>query len=351
VNGVLLRLVIVAAVVAGCADSSERDPVVVPATASGPPASEPSLELAPTGAPDGVGDGPAPPNARRPMLGSDLDQDAILAHLAEARVVVLEPVGTSSVVFRARLDAPIQAALKPASMVHPKGELAEVAAYRLARLLELDDVPPVVSRRFHMDEVRARLHPRFADRWPEIERWVRWDGEGRARFAVIYWIPQMRDLEIDTPAGLGRLRRWLRQGQRFPYAETWLVRDASTMIAFDYLVANWDRWSGGNAQGSIEPRRLFIRDHNAAFVAPLQASVHARVEEHLRRVERFSRGFVERVRALDEASLTRELALDGGESALNDLQRRELLARRRRLVAYVDALIGAYGESEVLCFE
>ena len=40
------------------------------------------------------------------------------------------------------------------------------------------------------------------------------------------------------------------------------------MIVFDYLTANWDRWSGGNvAEDSANGKLLFV-DNDGAFYDP-----------------------------------------------------------------------------------
>jgi len=287
------------------------------------------------------------------MLGARLDQDRIVEIIREARVVRFKPIGTSSIVYEMLLDGEVHGAFKPRTVQHPRGHLAEIAAYRLARLLGLDNVPPAVTRRVSAESLHARLHPDFDDSWPDIVEGTLWDDDGRVTGAAIYWVPNMRGLGVERR---GRMRRWSRQlSQRgaVPDDARPLHADLSTTVALDYLIGNWDRWSGSNAQGLPDGSRLFVRDHNVAFAAPLNEQVHERVLRSLLRTEKFSRSFVRNLLRMTEPRLRAELALDPGsarEPLLVNAQIRAVMERRRTLISYVASLTDMYGEDRVLVF-
>jgi hypothetical protein len=149
------------------------------------------------------------------------------------------------------------------------------------------------------------------------------------------------------------MERWtarLKQGGYVPARETSLYRDISTTLAFDYLIGNWDRWSGGNAQGVPSGERLFIRDHNAAFTPLFGLDRYARLAGFLERSEKFSRALVERLGDLDESALRRELIGDGGPLPLNEEQIQGVVDRRRELLSYFTMLVEQYGAERVLVF-
>jgi len=126
------------------------------------------------------------------------------------------------------------------------------------------------------------------------------------------------------------------------------------VVAFDYLIGNWDRWSGANAQGVPSGERLFVRDHNVAFYAPLPAHFHQRILDKLLATERFSRSTIEAIDALDEGAIRTELANDPSsarEPILTDRQIADVLDRREALRSHVGALIDRFGVDRVLCFE
>jgi len=290
--------------------------------------------------------------ARRPFVGAELDQDVILRYLGAARPVRFKPVGSTSIVYEMVLDGPINAAFKPASRHRPGGAVAEVAAYRIARLLGMDNVPPAVMRTIRRDDIQSRLHPDFADDWDEIADWTIWDENGACSGAAIYWVPEMRSLGLERDSRMRRWSRRLRQEvARIDPDEQALHGDLSRLLVLDYLVGNWDRWSGGNAQGLPDGTRLITRDHDMSFTSPLSANLHARVFDHLRRTEKFPRDFVQKLLQMNEAALRTELARDPGAPAgltLDDTQIAGVMDRRQAVISYVVALIDEYGEERVL---
>ena len=199
-------------------------------------------------------------------------------------------VGTSSIVFRLDLEGPIDAAFRPESRLHPRGHLAEIAAFRLARSLGLDNVAPVVPRSLPLAELGRLVRAADPIAWEEVESDLVPRG-GQLSGAVIYWIPTLRELGFDTPSGVERFTSWLAQDTEQP-PDAALAAEISDMLAFDYLIGNVDRFSGANLQGDADARQLFLRDHNLAFREPFRALQHRRVVARLKRAQRFSRRFV-----------------------------------------------------------
>lgn len=290
--------------------------------------------------------------AQEPLFaGSGPSLAAILQALREAKVLSARPVGTTSAVFKLDLEGPIDAAFRPESRYNPRGVSAELAAFRLARRLELDNVAPVVPRSFPLSTLVRLLGSAYPDALEALEKELI-PRHGQVLGAAIYWIPELRELGLDTPPGMERFTRWLAQGSELP-AQRELAAQISSMLAFDYLIANCDRFSGANAQGDAGAQRLFLRDHNLAFLDPFRASQHRRALARLKRTQRFSRSFVAALKALPEDDLSGVLAdpLDPPElRVMSEGQVQGIKDRRRALLSYVAALIDSYGESNVLTF-
>jgi hypothetical protein len=263
------------------------------------------------------------------------------------------PVGSTSVVYRVRLEGGAVIAFRPAQRSRPRGHLAELAAYRLARALGMENVPPVVLRTEALGRIDRLLDARFEEK----HRLLRPKILARGRDVVgaaIHWVEDLTPSKLDKPE---QRERWLEaltvRGPDGGFARP-LLRDLSQMVSFDYLIGNWDRMSGGNLQTNASGERVIVRDHNLAFDAPLLSRHEAPLLERLNRVERFSRSFVERLRALDRGTLERALATDPAESVtrvLDDAQLRGIDARRKVILARVDALSSEHGEKRVLAFE
>jgi hypothetical protein len=236
-----------------------------------------------------------------------------------------------------RLAGDVDAAFKPRSITHSDAYRAEIAAYRLNRLLGLDRVPPAISR-----VVPAALLHLSAETPVTIER------DQSVRGAAIYWVPVLRDSRIDQDRERSRWSAWLRQGNAIPPDQSARAEEISTLVAFDVLTGNWDRWSGQNVPMDAAGH-LIYRDNNGAFSEPFGDRMLAGVMRHLRLVQKFSRGVITRARAMTDASVRAEMALDpdAAHPPLTPVQITSLLRRRDALVSYCDELVRRYGESAV----
>ncbi len=290
--------------------------------------------------------------------------DELLRAVARDTPRQFKPVGTTSVVFRMQMRSDHTAAFKPRNRQHSSGYLKEVAAYRVGWMLGLDNIAPAVIRRVSLGEIRDRLHPRYDDEqtFDDLRQAMRSDSQG-VPGAAIYWVPDMHSQRLERGENLEIWRRWLTQGEAIPEDRIPIARDLSTMMLFDYLIANWDRFSGGNMQGLIRdddhregPRgdRLFLRDHDLAFPSPLPEDVHERLLTHMRYAQKFSRAFVGRLQRLDRAALDAALSAEpthAEDPLLGPEQIGGVMERRRTLLSYVGALIDEFGEEAVLCFD
>jgi hypothetical protein len=250
-------------------------------------------------------------------------------------------------------------AFKPRTRTHRDGWQREIAAYRIARLLGLTNVPPATARRIPAREIRERLQSDYAgpDTWRELYGVLVPEPNDEVPGAAIYWVPDMSDLGLDRGRELARWKTELTQaGPGCAEDRRALCRDLSNMLAFDYLIANWDRFSGGNVQGitTSEGPRVVVRDHDVALASSIPSEIHDRVRERLGWTERFSRGLVDSVRRLDRAAIVRALETEPEHATsplLSDAAIDALLERRETLLSYVGSLVDRYGDEAVLGFE
>ena len=169
----------------------------------------------------------------------------------------------------------------------------EEAAYQLSRLLNMDQVPPVVRR---VVDGRAGT----------LQIWV--------------YNAVMEDERIEAR-------------MRAPDPLMW-DRQAQLMYLFDAVVGNDDR----TQQNILIDKnwRLWLVDHTRAFYDGAEST-------SLSQVNLVERGFWDGLQSLDQALLSRALG-DG----LTASEIASVLERRDRVVAYVQALIDARGEEAVL---
>ncbi len=283
------------------------------------------------------------------FVGTSVEQDEILEVISSAISRSFKPVGHSSVVLRMRTVARVTAALKVRSHDLQHGYQREIAAYRISRLLGLDNVPPAVYRRATWKEIEQKFHKDKLNRRGSIRRAVLWDEDGSAPGAAVYWIKGLKSVGLENEA---KWRSWLQDGE-IPAGKAALARDLSTMVVFDFLVGNWDRFSGGNLPTDASQQRAFLRDNDRSFSTPLPERRYEKLLDSLTRTERFSRAMVRHLVALDEASIRAELARDPSHEAdplLSNAQISDVLDRRATILSYIAALIEERGEDEVLFF-
>ena len=291
----------------------------------------------------------AEPSPLPRFVGTDVEQDEILEVISSAESRSFKPVGHSSVVLRMRTVARVTAALRVRTHEIPDGYRHEIAAYRIGRLLGLDNVPPAVYRRATWKEINQRFHEDMLDRRGAIRRAVSWDEDGSAPGAAVYWIKGLRSVGLENQASW---QSWL-QGGEIPRGKAALARDLSTMTVFDLLIGNWDRFSGGNLPTDRERQRAFLRDNDRAFSTPLLQGRYEKLLEGLTGTKRFSKDLVLHLAALDEASIRNELARDPSQRStplLSDAQIADVLNRRSAILSYISALIEEHGEPDVLFF-
>jgi hypothetical protein len=168
---------------------------------------------------------PAPEAGKCSLVwaGHEPEIEQLLAHGKVAKLDAV-PIGVTKP-QRATLEgSPMRFAWKPLTPGYSKGFMesykAEIAAYKLDRLLELNMVPPIVERNMN--------------------------GKNGA---AVYWVENVRPWSVEKPP----------QGPE----PSWSLQ-LTRMKMFDLLIANIDRNQGNLIYDS--DWHLFLIDHSRAFI-------------------------------------------------------------------------------------
>lgn len=280
----------------------------------------------------------------------------LLAPLGDGTVTKIKlNRGGTSLSLRLDFSNGTRAAFKPEQTFPQSDPRREIAAYRIDRLLGINHVAPAKAIAIPYQELVDAAEPNM--RTYVAERLQ----EAIVRGGIVYgevqlWIPEIKlaafgRQRIDEQAGKDLWRTWLLVGSTIPPEHRSLCAQLSTLLVFDTLIDNADRWSGANTMMSPDASVLYFMDNTLSF------SVHRFGHEipntALRRIQVFSRSLIDRLRGLTYEAIER--ALDTGDDKrlgplLSVEAMRAIIARRDNILVHVDRLIAQHGEEAVLAF-
>lgn len=283
----------------------------------------------------------------------DAGHGANVDAFARATVLGGKSIGHTSVVFKLKLSGGLAAAYKPHSKRGGRRYRGELGAYRLARALGLENVPLVVPRSVDRGAMLTALGG------PATQAGKLFDDEavaskaGQVDGVLIPWIERLEFLPLESPEWRPRWQGWLAKGSRITDADRPLAAQVSTLVAFDYVTGNWDRWSGGNVGFSPASNTVLFIDNDGAFFDPAPPPALGAQKALLLRVHRFSKRFVAALRPLDAAKLAEIFGDDPGDHAplFGAKNVAAVDERRNTVVRVVDERIASDGEAEALSFE
>lgn len=323
----------------GCGHAAAERPPAVQASPHTPPA--PESAAVPFSA-------PAPTPAAAAGEGPPAEPIGVLADAyATAAPISAKSIGHTSYVLKVTLEGGIAAAYKPASTL-PLGRTryrSEIAAYRLAHALGLENVPRAIPRAFSA----MAIHEAFSTPKGAADFALKAivDPGGLVHGALMPWIKEYRILPLEEPSWRAKWESWLMNPDtQVPDDKKSLAASISTMLVFDYVTANWDRWSGGNVARSGDDGPLLFVDNDGAFYShPDRSSLLGQLAR-IRKVVRFSRSFVSALRALDRAKIRVALGEETPDvPLLSDSIVIDVDTRLRTALAVIDACVARRGDA------
>jgi hypothetical protein len=273
--------------------------------------------------------------------------DEVLRRLCQQPIASLQVNRQGTTIkFKAVMADGTKASLRPAQPNDAGYHRADVAAYLLARALGLGTVAPACLRTVTREQLLgADGAQRIAD---HLTRDVTWSADGKTvEASVVLWVDHVRSAELERDQAAWRpLLAQASALAEAPEALRHHAAEGSRLVAWDFLIANWDRWSGSNTFRIGKDGPYVWLDNAAGFGHYSAASKH-RNESQLAPVERFSRAFVRALRVVTDEQLRRALAPAG----LSSRELKQLYERRDALLHHVDALVAKHGAERVLCFD
>ncbi len=276
-----------------------------------------------------------------------MDEELLLHRLRHAEIKSVHfSRGGSSLVLRIEFIDGSRAAFKP-QQIHPQSvPRKEAAAYQLSKKLGLSAVPPTVMRALSRNELLSRLDAESQWLRTRLLREAIFDEHGVTVGSMMYWVPGLVDLGLDSDAAILSWTRELSQSGQLTEDRSELLGQLSTLLLFDVIQNNSDRFSGGNILGSRDGRTMFFIDN--AFGFQTDPRGHLRAVQYLSRCQKFSRRLWTALQLLSDEELAFSDPLTGPLLSHDEVS--ALRSRRDRVVRYLGRLIDSHGTEAVLAF-
>lgn len=244
----------------------------------------------------------------------------------DEHVARVKSIGHTSVVLRLDMREGHKWVFKPRSKKGFFRYKGEIAAFRLGLMLGIgDNVPKAYVAHFNRSELIGHADERAAK---VIGEEVVFGEHDVVEGAKMPWIDDYAVVALENEPLSSRWRRWLKKDGAIPDDEKDLAREISTMILFDFVTGNWDRWSGANVATS-KGKLLYVDNDGAFFETPPKEGL-ARNKRYLEGVDRFSKGFVDKLRAL-----TAESVASAMRAVLSDKAIEAMFGRRDEALAMI----------------
>lgn len=305
--------------------------------------------------------------------------------ITEADCDEIAPLGGgSTLTFKLRKDGANIAALKPHQTRLQSNYRSEIAAWRLCELLDCAfDVPwnrevKIEKSTFYKLFERSRSSKK-AEYRPQLKDIIWQDSDGKphvfatlkdwvakfTRFPIEYtalwkpWLRQTDFVESFPPLkdGLKPLRALSQTKDLYddilalaPSLDTKaLAAQISEVLTFDFLIGNWDRFSGVKTWWGVNCQfaddKIVSIDNGASF----PAYSNDKVRERFMMTERFSAHFIERLRILDKEETKKLLFPNATEHETKRFE--QFWSQRAAVLKRIDTLSELHGVERVLSFE
>ncbi|MCK9460745.1 MAG: hypothetical protein M0R80_13990 [Proteobacteria bacterium] len=283
--------------------------------------------------------------------GAGEDAAALVERLVASPLKGALPLSSRSLSVKVALESGDRAVWKPLRKTNRTARY-EVAFYRIAPLVGAERTPAAALRRLPL----ARLVGLLEVSHPESAQALRDEAlagaDGNVGGAIIEWISALGPQRFQGETGWRQLAAWIGPDGPSPGEEPTVVA-ASRMVVADYVLGNWDRFSGGNLFAEEGGGGLWLVDNNGSF-ARWSDRQRARMDGQLAACARFSASQLERLKALTagavRAALAGEEARGVVDRVLTDEEIALLLERRDAVLRRVQDEVGRRGAQAVVVF-
>ncbi len=317
-------------------------PVSADAAPVTPDASAPAEDVAAPVTPDAsvpvVADASAPASAEHVRSFRGRTEDEWIDAMANRPVVrVISRHVSTAIVYRVELEGGVEIGFKPERPGQEQWWRSEIASYRLARLLGIENrVPPVVGRRIALSQFG-----RFAARSNLIS-----GRDGMVNGSASVWMPDLHGEDLHRNPAHHEWVGWINPENTIPEANRERARQITELLVFDFLMGNYDRWNCCNIPID-EQGQLVFRDNDAGWQPRILLNVGGPSA-----IRRLPRSLYEGVQRATAEALRAEIERDprASDRLLPNDTYPAYTHRRQVLLDHLQRVIRRYGEERVFAW-
>ena len=202
----------------------------------------------------------------------------------------------------------------------------EVAYYILATLLNVKQTPVSTIRTFSAPKINTLLHKKYNTNAENFAKNSLLNSNHTITGAIIEWMDNIEPLNQNKTTDLTALSLLLKN------STSKIAQNASKMIALDFLLGNWDRFSGGNLFRIKNSNTLALIDQNNSF-SSLSKKQKAKITSYLKLIKYIPVEFINAVNSLNASIISSAVKPYNHPNAL--LTKKEILDvidRKNKLV-------------------
>jgi hypothetical protein len=287
----------------------------------------------------------------KPGEWGGVKDEKLLAHIQKSEIKYITfNRGGSTISLRLHFKDGSSAAFKPDQFHEATVPRYEIAAYRINRLLGFSRVPPATWRTITRKELFKKSKKMKYYNKKRILREVKFNKDGTINGEVSHWVPSIASIPLETLAWRSKWLSWLSPWDVLFKRQFIMAAQISNIILFDFIINNPDRFTGNNTLSTPNRKYLYFMDNTFSFYPNPKGSGMANI--YMRRVKRFSKTIISRLKALNETMIKKELAKIKNPpwTILTNREIKGVLKRRDYLMAHIVKTIAQYGWGKCVVF-
>ncbi|MBN2803748.1 MAG: hypothetical protein JXR91_11685 [Deltaproteobacteria bacterium] len=196
----------------------------------------------------------------------------------------------------------------------------EVAYYKIAHILDVKRVPVSVIGLLPLSKIKGFLSKKYPEFIDEFLKRVEFDSDNLIKGAFIEWIDNIEPLSKEKNDYISTI-------EILKSNDTQLQQSAYRMIVLDYILGNWDRFSGGNLFKIKDTNTLALIDQNNAF-SSLSEGQEEKLNRYINLVKTVPPDLLSKIKLLNKSKIKDAVMIEENNTPLlSDAEIAQIMSR------------------------